>query len=54
MKFKFYINKYIQWTPRNKKLYKSVVIEAKDLIEARKILYENYPGWEVSMFWPIQ
>ena len=48
--FKFFLQKF-----NNKRsfLKQEIIVEAINLDNARKFVYENYPNWDVSMFWLI-
>lgn len=51
-RFKFYLIKTVSWTPRFKQLKRTLVVSALDSADARQVVSEKYPDWEVSMFWP--
>lgn len=46
IQYKFYLIKH-----KNKT--KNIIFEAENLTKAREFVYATYPGWEVSMFWPV-
>jgi hypothetical protein len=52
-RFRFSLQKAASWTPRFRLLEKVVFISADDLMAARQQIYDNHPGWAVSMFWEI-
>ena len=52
-KYKFYLVKAVAWYPRFKRVKKNVVIEARDLQEARVKIETDFPSYDVSMFWPV-
>ena len=51
--FKFFLTKAVAWTPRFRQLSKTIIIRANDSSEARRIIFNTYAGWEVSMFWEV-
>ena len=52
-RYRFSLQKCIRWYPRVKMLYKVVKLWAEDPKDAYKQVELMYPGWGVSMFWPI-
>lgn len=51
--FKFFLTKAVQWYPRFRQKSKSIIIKANNSAEARRIITDSYPDWEVSMFWEV-
>jgi hypothetical protein len=51
--FKFFLTKAVSWYPRFRQLSKTIIIQANDSAEARRIIFNTYAGWEVSMFWEV-
>jgi hypothetical protein len=51
-RFKFYLIKTVSWTPHFKQLKRTLVVSALDSADARQVVSEKFPDWQVSMFWP--
>jgi len=49
MKFRFSIQKF----NGRRFLEKVVIITDVDMVKAREQFYRDYPGWDVSMLWPV-
>jgi hypothetical protein len=50
--FTFYLIKYVNWTPRCKRINKTIEIKSNNLCDAYSKVKNDYAGWEISMFWP--
>jgi hypothetical protein len=53
MKYRFSIQKYIQWSPRVKVKEKVVFVTADSGKDAYSQIEKDFPGWGISMFWPV-
>lgn len=51
-RFKFYLIKNVVGAAiKYKLLNKTLVIPAMDSVEARQVVTNKFPDWQVSMFW---
>jgi hypothetical protein len=53
MKFRILIQKTISWTPHFKQKIKWIYHTFDDGVFQHSTIEKDYPGWEVSMFWPM-